>query len=175
MLDGVKDAAYNEMVEISLEDGRTISGQVLDSKDGLAVVQAFGSTGGMSKHGTKVRFMGETAKLEVSTDMLGRVFNGIGEPKDGGPDVVGDETLDINGSAINPTARDEPKEFIQTGISTIDGMNTLVRGQKLPIFSAAGLPHNRVAAQIARQAKLPNKSEEFSIVFGGIGINSEEA
>ncbi len=174
-VEGIKDAAYNEIVEITLEDGSVVNGQVLDTKDGIAVIQSFGDTTGMNLNSTKIKFTGRTAKLKVSTDMIGRIFNGMGKVRDGGPEIYSDEEADINGSAINPYARDEPSEFIQTGISTIDGMNTLVRGQKLPIFSGSGLPHNRLAAQIARQAKLLNSDEGFSVVFGGIGLNSEEA
>ncbi len=174
-VEGVKDAAYNELVEIKLDDGRTVTGQVLDTRDNMAIVQSFGETRGMSTGRTKVKFLGSTAKLKVSMDMLGRIFNGMGKPRDGGAEIYNGEDRDINGSAINPYSREEPSEFIETGISTIDGMNTLVRGQKLPIFSASGLPHNRLAAQIARQAKILSKSEGFSVVFGGIGINSEEA
>ena len=174
-VEGVKDAAYGELVDISLDNGRDVTGQVLDSRDGLAIVQSFGETQGMNLEGTKARFRGETAKLSVSTDMLGRIFDGTGRPRDGGSPIYSNEQVDIIGEAINPTAREEPSEFIQTGISTIDCMNTLVRGQKLPIFSGSGLPHNRIAAQIARQAKILGAGEEFSVVFGGIGINSEEA
>jgi V/A-type H+-transporting ATPase subunit B len=171
---GVKGAAYNEIANIDLDDGRQIVGQVLDSRDGLAIVQSFGETRGVDLENTKVRFTGETARLAVSTDMLGRVFDGMGRPRDGGTPIHSGDRIDITGSAINPYSREEPSEFIQTGISTIDGMNTLVRGQKLPIFSGSGLPHNRVAAQIARQAKILTSSEGFSVVFAGIGINSEE-
>ena len=174
-VEGVRDAAYNELVEVRTPDGTSLTGQVLDSRDGLAIVQSFGETRGMDLSSTSVRFLGTTAQLAVSTDMLGRIFDGVGRPRDGGQQIYSEEKLDINGGTINPYAREEPSEFIQTGISTIDGMNTLVRGQKLPIFSGSGLPHNRLAAQIARQAKLLNSSEEFSVVFGGIGINSEEA
>lgn len=172
---GVRDAAYGEIVSIKLDDGRILSGQVLDSRDGLAIVQSFGETRSMNLGGTSVRFSGSPATLNVSTDMLGRIFDGMGRPRDGGVAIHGGESLQISGSAINPYSREEPAEFIQTGISTIDCMNTLVRGQKLPIFSGAGMPHNRLAAQIARQAKLPNSTDRFAVVFGGIGINSEEA
>lgn len=174
-VEDIKDAGYNELVEVKLEDGRTVTGQVLDSRDGLAIVQSFGETRGMNLGNTKVKFLGNTAHINVSTDMLGRIFDGMGRPRDRSPPIYSNESLDINGSSINPYAREEPSEFIQTGISTIDGMNTLVRGQKLPIFSGSGLPHNRIAAQIARQAKILGESEGFSVVFGGIGINSEEA
>ncbi len=174
-VEGIKNAAYNELVDIKLDDGRLVTGQVLDTRDNLAIVQSFGETRGMNTGNTAVRLTGTTAKLRVSKEMLGRTFNGMGKPRDGGPEILQGEELDINGSAINPYSREEPSEFIETGISTIDGMNTLVRGQKLPIFSASGLPHNRLAAQIARQAKILNNDEGFSVVFGGIGINSEEA
>jgi V/A-type H+-transporting ATPase subunit B len=165
-VDGVKNAAYNELVEIELENGRIVTGQVLDSRNGLAIVQSFGETRGIDIENTKVRFQGTTAKLAVSTDMLGRVFDGVGRPRDGGQPIYSDTKLDITGSAINPASREEPSEFIQTGISCIDAMNTLVRGQKLPIFSGSGLPHNKIAAQIARQAKLLGSDENFSVVFG---------
>jgi V/A-type H+/Na+-transporting ATPase subunit B len=173
-VEGIKDAAYNELVEIELEDGKRVTGQVLDTRNGLAIVQSFGETRGINLENTKVRFQGTTFKLPVSDEMMGRVFDGVGRPRDGGQPIYSDTKLDINGSAINPASREEPSEFIQTGISTIDAMNTLVRGQKLPIFSGAGLPHNKIAAQIARQAKLLGSDEGFSVVFAGIGINSEE-
>ncbi|MEM4366668.1 MAG: V-type ATP synthase subunit B [Candidatus Anstonellales archaeon] len=169
---GVSGVAYNELAEVVLESGEKVKGQVLDVSEGVAVVQVFGSTAGISTK-SSVRFLGETMKVNVSEDMLGRVFNGLGEPRDTGPEVFAEERLDINGAAINPYSRMEPRDFIQTGISTIDGMNTLVRGQKLPIFSAAGLPHNKLAAQIARQATV--KGEEFAVVFAAIGITNEEA
>src|SRR5580658_1821995 len=174
-VDGVKNAAYNELVEIELENGRVVTGQVLDSRNGLAIVQSFGETRGIDSENTKVRFQGTTAKLAVSTDMLGRVFDGVGRPKDGGQPIYSDIKLDITGSAINPASREEPSEFIQTGISSIDVMNTLVRGQKLPIFSGSGLPHNKIAAQIVRQSKLRNSTEGFAVVFAAMGITSEEA
>ncbi|HUC39027.1 MAG TPA: V-type ATP synthase subunit B [Candidatus Acidoferrum sp.] len=174
-VEGVRDASYNDLVDIVKEDGSVVTGQVLDSRDGLAIVQSFGETRGMNVENTKARFRGEEAKLAVSTDMLGRIFDGIGRPRDKGAPIYSDEMVSITGNAINPSAREEPSEFIQTGISTIDCMNTLVRGQKLPIFSGSGLPHNKIAAQIARQAKVLGEGEEFSVVFGGIGINSEEA
>ncbi len=172
-VDGIKNAAYNELVEIDTPQGERLTGQVLESRDGFAIVQSFGETKGMNVKNTGVKFLGTTAQLAVSTDMLGRIFDGTGKPRDGGQPVYGNK-LDINGSVINPYAREEPSEFIETGISSIDGMNTLVRGQKLPIFSGAGMAHNRLAAQIARQAKILNESEGFSVVFGGIGISSEE-
>ncbi|MEM3227502.1 MAG: V-type ATP synthase subunit B [Candidatus Micrarchaeaceae archaeon] len=174
-VEGVKDAAYGELAEIRLEDGSTVIGQVLDTRDNLAIVQSFGETRGMNITNTKVKFLGRTASINVSTDMVGRIFDGMGRPRDNGPPVMGGEAMPIEGSAINPFAREEPSEFIETGISAIDGMNTLVRGQKLPIFSGSGMPHNRLAAQIARQAKLLGSGEGFGVVFAGIGINSEEA
>jgi V/A-type H+/Na+-transporting ATPase subunit B len=171
----VANAAYGELVEIALPDGSRKQGQVLDARRGLAIVQAFGPTMGMNLRDTSVKFLGETARLPVSDEMLGRVFDGLGQPRDGGPRIVSKNPLEIVGNAINPYAREEPSEFIQTGISAIDGMNTLVRGQKLPIFSAAGLPHNQIAAQIVRQSKLRNSSEGFAVVFAAMGITSEEA
>lgn len=174
-VEGVRDVAYGEMVEITNALGERVRGQVLDSGAGLAVVQVFGSTIGLSTTGTSVRFLGETARVSVSDEMLGRVFDGLGNPRDGGPQVSSKEKQEIVGSGINPYSREEPSEFIQTGISTIDGMNTLVRGQKLPLFSASGLPHNLLAAQIARQAKVLGSSEGFAVVFAAMGITSEEA
>jgi V/A-type H+-transporting ATPase subunit B len=171
----VANAAYGELVEIGLPDGTRRQGQVLDARRGLAIVQAFGPTMGMNLRDTSVKFLGETARLPVSEEMLGRVFDGLGQPRDGGPRIVSKNALEIVGNAINPVAREEPSEFIQTGISAVDGMNTLVRGQKLPIFSGAGLPHNQIAAQIVRQSKLRNSSEGFAVVFAGMGITSEEA
>jgi V/A-type H+/Na+-transporting ATPase subunit B len=171
----VDNAAYGEIVEIALPDGTRRQGQVLDSRKGLAVVQVFGPTMGMNVEQTSVKFLGEVARLAVSDEMLGRVFNGLGEPRDGGPKIVSDTRLEIVGNAMNPYSREEPSEFIQTGLTNIDMMNTLVRGQKLPIFSGAGLPHNQIAAQIVRQAKLRDSSESFAVVFAAMGITSEEA
>jgi V/A-type H+-transporting ATPase subunit B len=171
----VTNAAYGEIVEIGLPDGARRQGQVLDSRNGLAIVQVFGATMGMNVTTTSVKFLGEVAQLPVSDAMLGRVFTGLGEPRDGGPRIVSDKKLEIVGNAMNPYSREEPSEFIQTGLTNIDVMNTLVRGQKLPIFSGAGLPHNQLAAQIVRQAKLRNSSESFAVVFAAMGITSEEA
>ncbi len=171
----VANAAYGEMVEISLPDGSRRQGQVLDSRKGLAIVQVFGPTMSMNLTSTSVKFLGEVARLPVSDEMLGRVFNGLGEPRDGGPRILSETQLEIVGNAMNPYSREEPSEFIQTGLSNIDVMNTLVRGQKLPIFSGAGLPHNQLAAQIVRQAKLKDSSENFAVVFAAMGITSEEA
>lgn len=172
---GVDNAAYGEMVEIKLVTGERRQGQVLDTRQGLAVVQVFGSTMGLNTSGTSVKFLGETAQISVSDDMLGRVFDGLGNPRDNGPKIVSKHKVDLVGSGINPYSREEPSEFIQTGMSNIDAMNTLVRGQKLPVFSGAGLPHNLLASQIARQAKVLSASENFSVVFAAMGITSEEA
>lgn len=164
---------YEEMVSVRLSDGSQRRGQVLDSSDDIVVVQLFEGTTGVDLSAS-VRFLGESMKMPVSKDMLGRVFSGAGEPIDGGAAIVPEKELDIEGAAINPWARDNPSDFIETGISTIDGMNTLVRGQKLPIFSAAGLPHNDIALQIARQAKVTGEDEEFAVVFIAMGITNEE-
>jgi V/A-type H+-transporting ATPase subunit B len=165
---------YGELVNITLSDGSTKRGQVLDTSDELVVVQVFEATAGLGRD-SGVRFTGEAIKMPVGHEMLGRILSGGGKPIDGGPEIVPEKRIDITGAAINPFARGMPADFIQTGISTIDGTNTLVRGQKLPIFSAAGLPHNNVALQIARQAKVPGSVEEFAVVFAGMGITKEEA
>ncbi|HJJ28743.1 MAG TPA: V-type ATP synthase subunit B [Methanocorpusculum sp.] len=165
---------YEEQVSLALPDGTMKRGQVLDSSDDMVVVQCFETTTGLGKD-TGVRFLGETFKMPVSKNMLGRILSGGGKPIDGGPEIVPEKRLDINGAAINPYARGSPRDFIQTGISTIDGTNTLVRGQKLPIFSSAGLPHNEIALQIARQAKVPGSEEAFAVVFAAMGITREEA
>jgi V/A-type H+/Na+-transporting ATPase subunit B len=169
-----RNIMYGEVVEIRDRTGALKRGQVLDAHDDKAVIQVFEGTMGLDTQDTTVRFLGETMHLPVSTDLLGRTFDGIGRPRDGGSPVNAEKYLDVNGQPINPSAREYPREFIQTGISTIDGMNTLVRGQKLPIFSGAGLPHNDLAAQIARQAKVKG-GEEFAVVFGAMGITHEEA
>lgn len=166
--------SYEEQVSIVLPDGSMKRGQVLDSSEDLVVVQCFESTTGLGRD-SGVRFLGETFKMPVSKTMLGRILSGGGKPIDGGPEIVPEKRLDIKGAAINPYARGSPSDFIQTGISTIDGTNTLVRGQKLPIFSSAGLPHNDIALQIARQAKVPGSTEEFAVVFAAMGITREEA
>ncbi|HQD26107.1 MULTISPECIES: ATP synthase subunit B [Methanoculleus] len=165
---------YNELVNIVTADGTIKRGQVLDTSDEIVVVQVFESTAGIGRD-SGIRFLGETIKMPVGRDMLGRILSGGGKPIDGGPEIVPEKRLDITGAAINPYARASPADFIQTGISTIDGTNTLVRGQKLPIFSASGLPHNDVALQIARQAKVPGSTEEFAVVFAAMGITREEA
>ncbi len=175
IVEGVEGVAYNEIVDIETPNGEMRRGQVLEVKGDVAVVQVFEGTSDLNTATTKVRFTGETAKIGVSLDMLGRVFSGTGSPIDGGPEIIPEKELDINGSPMNPSAREFPAEFIQTGISTIDGMNTLVRGQKLPIFSGSGLPHNELAAQIARQAKVLAEESEFSVIFAAMGITHEEA
>ena len=165
---------YNELVNIVTADGTQKRGQVLDTSDDIVVVQVFESTAGIGRD-SGIRFTGETIKMPVGKDMLGRILSGGGKPIDGGPEIVPEKRLETTGAAINPYARAPPADFIQTGISTIDGTNTLVRGQKLPIFSASGLPHNDVALQIARQAKVPGSTEEFAVVFAAMGITREEA
>ncbi|MDF9744887.1 ATP synthase subunit B [Natrinema salsiterrestre] len=170
---------YDEIVEIETEDGRTLRGQVLESSEGIVSIQVFEGTGGIDRNAS-VRFLGETMKMPVTEDLLGRVLDGSGNPIDGGPEIVPDDRQDIVGKAINPYSREYPEEFIQTGVSAIDGMNTLVRGQKLPIFSGSGLPHNELALQIARQATVPEEDEEgdgseFAVIFGAMGITAEEA
>jgi len=178
-VEGVNDISYGEIVEIQLPSGERKKGQVLDTQRGLAVIQVFGTTAGINLEDTSVKFLGETMQIGVSGEMLGRVFNGLGEPRDRGPSIIPEKRLDINGAPINPYARAEPRDFIQTGISTIDGLNTLVRGQKLPIFSGSGLPHNQLAVQIARQAKVVSSSakgkDQFAVVFAAVGITHEEA
>lgn len=164
---------YGELVNITLPNGDIRRGQVLDTSNDIVVVQVFEGTRGIDR-ASGVKFLGETMKLAVSKDMLGRIFTGSGDPLDGGPKVIPDERLDILGEPINPWAREMPREFIQTGISTIDGLLTLVRGQKLPIFSGSGLPHNEVALQIARQSKVLGGGE-FAVVFAAMGITNEEA
>ena len=165
---------YGELVNIILFDGTIKRGQVLDTSDELVVVQVFETTAGIGRD-SGIRFTGETIKMPVGREMLGRILSGGGKPIDGGPEIVPEKRLDITGAAINPWARASPNEFIQTGISTIDGTNTLVRGQKLPIFSGAGLPHNTIALQIARQAKVLGAKEDFAVVFAAMGITKEEA
>ncbi|MCX8167160.1 MAG: V-type ATP synthase subunit B, partial [Candidatus Micrarchaeota archaeon] len=170
----VTNVGYNEIAIVELNDGTKRYGQVLAVNENVAVLQLFGPTTGINLTDTKVKFIGETMKLGVSLDMLGRIFDGLGRPRDNGPSIIPEKRLDISGAAINPYSRDGPRDFIQTGISTIDMMNTLVRGQKLPIFSASGLPHNQLAVQIAMQAKVKDTSN-FAVVFAAIGITYEEA
>ena len=171
---------YDEIVEIDIGDGEMRRGQVLESASDHVAIQVFEGTEGIDRDAS-VRFLGETMKMPVTEDLLGRVMDGTGQPIDGGPEIVPDERQDIVGAAINPYSREYPEEFIQTGVSAIDGMNTLVRGQKLPIFSASGLPHNDLALQIARQASVPEEDaggedgSEFAVIFGAMGITAEEA
>jgi len=171
----ITDVKYDELVEIELSDGEKRRGQVLEISEDKAIVQMFEGTTGIDISNTKVRFLGRVIEIPVSIDMLGRIFDGSGRPIDKGPKIIAEKRLDINGSPLNPYARDYPNDFIQTGISSIDVLNTLVRGQKLPIFSGAGLPHSKVASQIARQAKVLGKKESFSVVFAAMGITFEEA
>jgi V/A-type H+-transporting ATPase subunit B len=175
MVEGIENATYNEIVEIKMGDGTIKRGQVLEVDGDRALVQVFEGTSGLSLGDVKVRFLGHGVELGVSPEILGRIFDGSGNPIDGAPEIIPVKKLDINGSPINPYARDYPSEFIQTGISAIDGLNTLVRGQKLPIFSASGLPHTEIAAQIARQAKVLGKEEKFAVVFVAMGVTFEEA
>ncbi len=170
----VRNAQYNEIVRIKLHNGETRLGQVLDTSSTQAVVQVFGPTDGINVSSTSVSFLGETFNTGVSEDMLGRVFDGQGRPRDGGSSVSYEEKRDINGAPINPVSRRYPSDFIETGISAIDGLDTLVRGQKLPIFSSSGLPHNQLVAQITRQANVKNSSESFAVVFAGIGITYDD-
>ena len=171
----IKGVGYGEVARITTPSGDVRRGQVLEVGEDIAVVQVFEGTSGLDIPTTKVSFSGETIKLPVSSDMLGRIFDGSGEPLDGGPKIIPEDYLDVHGAPINPYAREYPRDFIQTGISTIDGMNTLVRGQKLPIFSGSGLPHNTIVAQIARQAKVRGTEEPFTTVFAAMGITADEA
>ena len=175
MVRGVENVKYDELGEIELEDGRLRHCRVLEIEGTDALVQLFESSIGLNIERSTVRFLGRGLELGVSPDLLGRIFDGMGQPKDGGPDLIPESMRDINGTPINPAARDYPNEFIQTGVSAIDGLNTLVRGQKLPIFSGAGLPHAQLAAQIARQAGVLNSQEDFAVVFAAMGITFEEA
>ncbi len=175
LVDGVRDVGYEELVEVLLPGGIRKRGRVLELSGDRALIQLFESAEGLNLYRGSVRFLGENIRLGVSPDIVGRMFDGLGSPIDGAPEVIAARELDINGLPINPYSRDYPSEFIETGISTIDGLNTLVRGQKLPVFSASGLPHAQLAAQIARQAKVPGKEESFAVVFAAMGITFEEA
>ena len=175
IVDGVDGVKYNELVEVEMQNGEVRRGQVLEVQESRAVVLLFEGSSGINLKNTKVRFSGKPLHLPVSEDMIGRIFNGMGEPIDGGPAIIPEKSLDIDGQAINPVARDYPDEFIQTGISAIDHLNTLVRGQKLPVFSGSGLPHKELAAQIARQATVLNSDDKFAVVFAAMGITFEEA
>ena len=175
VVDGVDNVTYDELGELELPNGQVRRCKVLEIEGKKAVVQLFESAQGINLAETKVRFLGHPQQLGVSEDMLGRVFNGMGNPIDGGPEILADAHMDINGLPMNPAARAYPAEFIQTGVSAIDGLNTLVRGQKLPIFSGSGLPHAALAAQIARQARVLGDNETFAVVFAAIGITFEES
>lgn len=175
LVEGVEGVKYNEMVEIVAADGAIRRGKVLEINRDKALVQLFEPSQGIQMSSSKARFLGKSMELAVSEDMLGRVFDGIGNPRDGGAPVIPEDRLDVNGQPINPAARDYPDEFIQTGVSAIDGLNTIVRGQKLPVFSVSGLPHAELAAQIARQAKVLNSDSKFAVVFAAVGITFEEA
>jgi V/A-type H+-transporting ATPase subunit B len=175
IIENTHDVAYNEVVKIRAPDGRLLTGTVLETGRGKAVIQVFEGTTGLDTDETAVRFTGETLKLQVSTEILGRVLDGSGNPLDKGPPLTSEDRWDIHGSPINPYARQYPRQPIQTGLSVIDGLNTLVRGQKLPIFSGSGLPHNRIAAQIVRQANIPGEEADFAIVFAAMGITATEA
>lgn len=175
LVEKVEGATFDEQVEIETQTGEIRRGRVLEITEDKALVQLFESSAGINLKDSKVRFLGKALDLGLSMDMLGRVFDGLGKPIDGGPKIIPEKRVDIAGEPINPVARDYPSEFIQTGISAIDGLNTLVRGQKLPIFSASGLPHSKLAAQIARQAKVLGGGEKFAVVFAAMGITFEEA
>ncbi len=175
LVDQVDGAHFDELVEIELGDGELRRGKVLEVDGDKALIQLFEGSSGINTNQSKVRFLGKGIELPVSLDILGRVFDGFGRPRDNGPNIIPDKRVDINGVPINPTARDYPSEFIQTGVSAIDGLNTLVRGQKLPIFSGSGLPHSQLAAQIARQARVLGTESKFAVVFAAIGITYEEA
>jgi V/A-type H+-transporting ATPase subunit B len=175
VVEGVEGVKYDELVEIELQTGEKRRGKVLEVNGSKAMVQLFEGSTGINLKRTKAKFLGRPLELGVSEDMLGRIFDGMGNPNDGGPSIIAEKRVDINGEPINPVSRDYPSEFIQTGISAIDGLNTLVRGQKLPVFSGSGLPHAQLAAQIARQAQVLNSDSKFAVVFGAIGITFEEA
>ena len=174
MIENIRDVSFDEVVQIQRPSGETVQGSVLDVSRDWAMIQCFGETSGLDLN-TTVRFTGDVLRIPVSPDLIGRVFSGSFEPLDGIPRPLSTDLRDVNGGVINPAARDVPSEFIQTGLSSIDGMNSLVRGQKLPIFSESGLPHNELAAQIARQATIPGRETDFAIVFGAMGIKNEEA
>jgi V/A-type H+-transporting ATPase subunit B len=175
LVDQVAEVKFGELVEIRLSDGELRRGRVLEANGNQALVQLFEGSSGINLQQSKVRFLGKSIEIGVAPDILGRVFDGLGRPRDKGPQIIPERSMDINGAPINPYARNYPSEFIQTGISAIDGLNTLVRGQKLPIFSASGLPHAQLAAQIARQAKVLGAEEKFAVVFCAMGITFEEA
>ncbi len=171
----MKGVSYGEVVEVVLGTGETRLGQVIDVSKDATIIQVFGGVSEVDLRNSSVRYRGETLKLPVGIDMLGRIFDGLGRPIDEGPPIIPEDYLDINGAPLNPASRLPPSEFIETGISAIDGLNSLVRGQKLPIFSGSGLPHNRIAAQIVRQARVRGKEEKFAIVFAAIGVSYDDA
>lgn len=175
VVEGVEGVKYEELVEIEIQTGEKRRGRVLEVNGDKAMIQLFEGSSGINLKNTSVRFLGKPLELGVSPDMIGRIFDGLGRPKDNGPKIIAEKKVDVNGVPMNPVSRDYPDEFIQTGISCIDGLNTLVRGQKLPIFSGSGLPHNQVAAQIARQANVLGSDEKFAVVFAAMGITFEEA
>ncbi|MBU5484893.1 V-type ATP synthase subunit B [Clostridium sp. MSJ-11] len=175
VVDGVENVKYDELVEIEIQTGEIRRGRVLEINEDKALVQLFEGSAGINLKGSKAKFLGKPLEISVSEDMLGRVFDGLGRPKDNGPKIIPEKRMDINGEPINPVARNYPSEFIQTGVSAIDGLNTLVRGQKLPVFSGSGLPHAQLAAQIARQARVLGSDSKFAVVFAAIGITFEEA
>lgn len=175
IIDNIEECKFGELVSVHLPDKSIRYGEVLEASEGRALVQMYESTEKLNILESKVRFSGKPVELKLSPDVIGRIFDGFGNPIDGGENVIEEKSVPIIGNPINPYARDYPSEFIQTGISAIDGLNTLVRGQKLPIFSAAGLPHNEVALQVARQAKVLGKEEKFAVVFGAMGVTFEEA
>ncbi|MDR1965193.1 MAG: V-type ATP synthase subunit B [Synergistaceae bacterium] len=175
VVENITNVKYDELAEIRLSSGERRRGRVLEITEDRALVQVYEGSTGIDAETTKVRFLGDVLMLPVAKSMLGRIFNGRGAPIDGGADIISETRLDVNGNPMNPFSRDYPSEFIQTGISTIDGMNPLVRGQKLPIFSGSGMPHNRMAAQIARQARVTSGHVAFAVVFAAMGITFEEA
>ena len=182
VVEGPGNVGYDEVVEVIDQLGRLRHGRVLEVGEGIAVVEVFAGTSGLSIDGTRIRFLGGPLRIPVAEEMLGRIFDGLGRPMDNGPQPLAEHYADINGQPINPTARVYPRDYIQTGISAIDGMNTLVMGQKLPLFSAAGLPHDQLAAQIVRQAALgapvgqsPSQSDQFVIVFAAMGVKHDVA
>lgn len=175
LVEQVDEAKYGHIVDVELGDGTIRHGQILQVENDKVLIQIFEGTRGIDVDKSTVRFLGKPLEFDVAPDILGRVFSGLGEPKDDGPAIIPEKSMDINGAPINPSARDYPNEFIQTGISTIDGLNPLVRGQKLPVFSGAGLPHDEITAQLARQATVLGKGEEFAVVFAAMGITFEAA
>ena len=175
LVEGVDGVKYQELVQLTLASGERRRGQVLEVEEDRALIQVFEGTSGIDVPTTRVRFLARGITLGLAPDVIGRVFDGLGRPRDGGPEIIPRQAVDINGAPINPYAREYPNEFIQTGVSAIDGLNTLLRGQKLPIFSGSGLPHNRLAAQVVRQARVLGSREAFAVVFGAMGITFEEA